>query len=234
MYIAIVGDRRLQELHRQWQELDDGALVLYTLSFFDFKTLLRKETVSKSWRKLCQRTIDAKCGQDGTKAFQSKQELRGAVFKYCKHKATSMEEIACTYGYPIDKWDVSQVEDMTEVFAFMNTFNQDLGSWNVANVTSTTEMFRCARAFNRYISSWDVSNVTHMRSMFDGAVSFNQNIGNWDVSNVTDMAQMFRYAKAFNQDIGSWDVSSVTDMTHMFYGAAAFNQNVSPMFRDAW
>jgi hypothetical protein len=43
-----------------------------------------------------------------------------------------------TYGYPIDqKWDVSQLEDMTEVFEDMETFNKhtlDLGMCPIGQI----------------------------------------------------------------------------------------------------
>jgi hypothetical protein len=47
--------------------------------------------------------------------FQSKQELREAVIKYCEYKAVATQDIACTNGYPIDRWDVSQIENMSKV-----------------------------------------------------------------------------------------------------------------------
>jgi hypothetical protein len=43
-------------------------------------------------------------GKMDAKSFNLTKERREAVFKYCEQKATSMEEIALTYGYPIDKW----------------------------------------------------------------------------------------------------------------------------------
>jgi hypothetical protein len=84
-------------------------MILSTLSFLDVKTFLQREKINKTWRQLCKKTIDDKCGHHGPKAFQSKQELRDVVKKYCNYDAGSMEEIACTYGYPIDKWNVSQI-----------------------------------------------------------------------------------------------------------------------------
>jgi hypothetical protein len=82
---------------------------MYALSFLDVKTLLQKERVSKTWRNHIKEIIDAKCGQDVPKAFQCNHELSNAIAKYCNYEAASMEGIACTYGYPIDKWDVSQI-----------------------------------------------------------------------------------------------------------------------------
>jgi surface protein len=224
---TILADNYRLELQRMWQEQDERALLIYALSFLEFKSLLQKEIVNKTWRQLIKDIIDAKCGQHGPKAFQSKRELRKAVEKYCKYEAASMEEIACTYGYPMDKWDVSQLEDMSGLFGGMDTFNEYIGSWDVSNVTNMNYMFAGARAFNQDIGSWDVSNVTIMFSMFLGASVFDQYIGSWDVSNLTNMSSMFQKATSFNQDIGSWDVSNVRHMNSMFESATSFNQDIA-------
>jgi hypothetical protein len=55
------------------------------------------------------------------------------------------------YGYPIDKWDVSQLEVVTEVFEDMKTCSGYIGSWYVSNMTDITNMFRFASAFNQCI-----------------------------------------------------------------------------------
>jgi surface protein len=181
---------RHQQTEQQWCYLLDDALVRYVLSFLNFTTLLQLVTVSKRWRKHCQETIRNKyCSC--SKAFQCKKELRRAVTKYCTFKAATMEEIAGSYGYPIDSWDVSQITDMSSLFEDMNSFNEHIGSWNVSNVTNMSRMFYNATVFNRKIGSWDTSNVSKMRYMFDAATSFNQEIGSWNVSNVTDMGYMF-------------------------------------------
>jgi surface protein len=52
-----------------------------------------------------------------------------------------MEEIACTYGYPIDRWDVSQVTDMSSLFTNRYSFNEYIESWDVSNVTNMNRMF---------------------------------------------------------------------------------------------
>ncbi|WP_370480287.1 BspA family leucine-rich repeat surface protein [Tamlana flava] len=122
--------------------------------------------------------------------------------------------------------DLSNVFDMSYMFASARSFNQDIGSWDVGNVTDMSYMFASASSFNQYIGNWDVGNVTDMSRMFSHAENFNQNIGNWDVSHVTDMSSMFYWADSFNQDIGNWDVSHVTDMTYMFTAATNFNQDI--------
>jgi surface protein len=274
----IVANVHLQELLSQWQHQDEGALFMHALSFLDVKTLLQKETVNKRWRKLCKETIDAKCGQDRLKAFQSNEELRGAPKNYCKHEATSMEEIACSYGYPMDNWDVSHIQDMSSLFEGMELFNENIGSWDVSMkglcfcllfpiwmsrlcykkktvnkrwrklckkpsmqslVKMDGKLFNPRRNWEkqsrntantkRYgypMGKWEVSHVEDMSALFEDMGIFNEYIGSWDVSNVTNMRYMFEGASCFNQDIGSWDVSNVTDMRCMFYEAGAFNQNI--------
>jgi len=108
-----------------------------------------------------------------------------------------------------------------------NDFNQDISNWDVSNVTDMSEMFAGAKSFNQPIGNWDVSNVTNMAAMFAGAKSFNQPIGNWDVSNLTFTFLMFYKAESFNQPLANWDVSNIHNMMLMFSGAKSFNQPIS-------
>lgn len=106
-------------LCQKWQHLDNSALVVYTLPFFDLPSLLQMEIVSQTWRRCCRRAIDAKLEGNGTgkpKPFETKQELQCVVDQYCSEDPKEMEAMAATYGYPINKWDVSPITDMSELF----------------------------------------------------------------------------------------------------------------------
>ena len=139
----------------------------------------------------------------------------------------NMFKSAGAFNQPLNKWDVSNVTDMSNMFANANLFNQPLDKWDVSNVTNMSGMFDMATSFNQNISKWDVSNVTDMNEMFANAWSFDQPLNNWNVSNVTDMNNMFYNAEAFNQPLDKWDVSNVTNMSGMFEMATPFNQNIS-------
>ena len=131
---------------------------------------------------------------------------------------------ASSFNQDISGWDVTNVTDMSSMFAWATSFNQPIGDWNVSNVTDMSNMFDFATSFNQPISDWNVSNVTNMSNMFNKATSFNQDISKWNVGNVTDMSYMFYDADSFNQPLNNWNVSNVTNMSYMFGGATSFNQ----------
>jgi surface protein len=117
------------------------------------------------------------------------------------------------------------------------TFNQDISNWDVSNVQDMSNMFAVTFLFNKPLSNWErdtstLSNVTNISGMFYTSKLFNQNIGNWDISNVQDMSGMFQSATSFNNggspSISGWSTGNVTDMSHMFDTATGFTQSISP------
>ncbi|WP_434325789.1 BspA family leucine-rich repeat surface protein [Mycoplasma leachii] len=114
----------------------------------------------------------------------------------------------------LDKWDTSNITNMSVMFSVAEKFNQDISKWNTSNVTDISSMFTGAQKFNQDISSWDVSNVTNMHSMFYEAKNFNQNLSSWDASRVINMNGMFYGAKSFNQDLSNWDTRNLSKNVH--------------------
>jgi uncharacterized repeat protein (TIGR01451 family) len=132
-----------------------------------------------------------------------------------------------SFNQSIENWDVSNVNNMSNMFQGCQAFNQPLNNWDVSNVSSMGGMFVGASSFNQPLENWDVSNVTTMYQMFLSATLFDQPLNNWNVSNVTSMWSMFRNTESFNQPLNNWDVSNVTDMFFMFNLANSFNQNIN-------
>ena len=164
-------------------------------------------------------TGDCKCGKN--EVYQMNDEsIRAAV------TALNSGESTATYGR-IACWDTSKVTDMSDLFNYAYTFNQEIGNWNVSSVTDMRAMFDGAKGFNHDIGNWDVSAVTDMSKLFREAAAFNQDISNWDVGAETKMEKVFFGARVFNQGIGDWDVSAVTTFLGMFYNAQEFNQDLN-------
>ena len=125
----------------------------------------------------------------------------------------------------IKYWDVSEITNMSGLFADIKHFNQDISLWDTSKVTNMAWMFSSTISFNQDIGSWNTGAVTNMEFMFKNAAIFNGDIGTWQVTAVIDMEFMFCRATAFNQDIGRWKVDQLTEMGGMFHGATAFNKN---------
>ena len=144
--------------------------------------------------------------------FTTKEELQAAV--------DDLPAAEAAHG-PIAGWDVSRVDDMSELFRDKATFNAQIGGWDTSRVTTMDGTFYDADVFNRPLD-WDTSSVTTMQSTLRGAVTFNAPLV-WDTSKVAMMSDTFGFAGSFNKPL-AWDTSAATSMKEMFYGASLFDQ----------
>lgn len=156
-------------------------------------------------------------------AFSQRDFLKMAIRKYPYplemfnvSKVKNMSNLFLQYEFreedDISQWDVSQVENMSDMF-YESNFDGDISQWDVSNVKNMMRMF-CKSDFNGDISQWDVSNVEYMSAMF-WLSHFDGDISQWDVSKVKNMSGMFSESD-FDGDISEWDVSQVKDMREMF------------------
>ncbi len=142
-------------------------------------------------------------------------------------------------------------EDCTLTYAPM-TFNQNISGWDVSNVTDMSRMFAQGATEYHYAETYDNVSGDYEWSEtyeFDPSVEpnhFNQDISTWNVSNVTDMTDMFlsgAYEQMSGEDVNgdpvesftmgtdfrrspfsyaldSWDMSSVTAAPNMLTGTS--------------
>ncbi|GAA4237345.1 hypothetical protein GCM10022291_23930 [Postechiella marina] len=175
--------------------------------------------------------------QWGTQVWQS----MNLGFYYCEnmeYKATDTPNLSnvtnmsnmfagCNlFNGNINDWDVSNVTNMSYFLIGARSFNQPLNLWNVSNVENMSGMFFSCKEFNQPIGNWTTTSVTNTSRMFNGASVFNDPLNDWDVSKVVDMNQMFANTNAFNQPLNKWDVSQVLDMSEMFQNTMVFNQDI--------
>lgn len=55
---------------------------------------------------------------------------------------------------------------MSHMFLEAKSFNQPLDKWDTSNVIDMSFMFDSAESFNQNLESWNVSKVKNMKSMF--------------------------------------------------------------------
>ena len=128
--------------------------------------------------------------------------------------------------FPLRFIDVSGITDMSEAFRYLEDAEFcGIENWDVSNVIDMSKMFANCTNFSGDVRNWDVSNVENMSGMFNGCTWLNIDFSKWDVSNVTDMHTMFRLCSHFTGfGLNTWDISNVDNMREMFYGDIAIKK----------
>ena len=133
---------------------------------------------------------------------------------------TAIEDVG-----PLATWDVSNVKDVSYLFAECKNLNDldGISNWNTENVTDMEGLFKGTRALTSIdsLADWNTSKVTNMKRLFVeySAITNIDGARNWDTSKVTSMSSMFENAQKITNIDGAmtWDTSSVTDMSNMFH-----------------
>ena len=138
---------------------------------------------------------------------------------------------SCThYGNRLNGWNVGNVSNMRGAFFATDNGQTDaietIATWNVSNVVDFNSTFANCANWKPNISAWNTINATDMGNMFLNARAFNSNIANWNTSNVTNMGNMLGNTTLFNQPIGNWNTANVANMSRMFANARDFNQPI--------
>ena len=157
--------------------------------------------------------------------------------------------------FGIDKWDVSQVTNMSTTFS-QRSPGDLIRNWNTSNVTDMSSMFASSSIggdtlktkvvnlgqANEYIA-WDVSKVTNFTgfSSYGNAGSGTLDISNWQIntSAPVSMGNMFYRGGMPMEDLAkktvtlengtsyeAWNTSQVTNIQGMFYRASTGDLNI--------
>ena len=133
----------------------------------------------------------------------------------------NIEECLNSKNYNLNCIDTSKITDMSYLFKNITLPNNEqiyFDKWNVSNVKDMSYMFYNCGNFDCDLSNWDVSNVTNMYTMFEGCSKFKgKGLENWDVSKVESISYMFFDCINFDCDLSNWNVNNVKNMKRMFY-----------------
>jgi len=86
-----------------------------------------------------------------------------------------------THHFKLDKWNVSNVTTMEDMFR-LSSFNSPLNAWHndIKKVTNMSKMFFCAYYFNQPLDKWRVKHVKNLDKMFP--VHYTQDLSDWMLS----------------------------------------------------
>ena len=82
-------------------------------------------------------------------------------------KDEEYQRVVNTYGYPIGEWDVSKVEDFTDIFGVKDAEEEICPLYACRTKKRVSEKPICK--FNEDISKWNVSNGRYFSRMFQNA-----------------------------------------------------------------
>ena len=146
-----------------------------------------------------------------------------------EHLINNINECIDLGEYNLNVIDVSNIKDMSKLFASVNLdkikrgSKLDISEWDVSNVEFMNYMFSGIKNYKRDvinykdIENWNVSNVINMSGMFDSCKDFNGNLSNWDVSNLRETENMFNRCDHFKgKGLENWNVSNVWNPSQMF------------------
>ena len=130
-----------------------------------------------------------------------------------------------------DDWKVERVADMSGMFQNVSITDTltNFQNWNVRNVVNMDRMFYNAPLgfSGEGLGDWDVSSVRSAEYMFAGALAFNENLSNWDTSSLRNARGMFYAAYGFNSDLSAWNVANIQDAAYMFAHASKYSGYLS-------
>ncbi len=165
-------------------------------------------------------------------------DLSGWTFKKLLYMQSMFENAKKFRGVGLEKWNVSQVVNMSCAFrsakyvndlpvgADVSVFSANLSRWKVDNCQNFAGMFYGCSLFNSDLSKWNVSKAENLSAMFFGCSTFNSDLSAWNVEKVTNMDSIFMDATSFNSDISGWKTSRVQSLYDAFNNAKAFNYSL--------
>ena len=153
--------------------------------------------------------------------------------------------IARNFELEISRWNISQLTDISSMFAYAGTESE---TWNIGNINTQDNIILSDNSTP--YTAWNVSNVEEMDSMFSftapNASEFNLDLSKWDTSNVTTMSGMFQadvinmncYGSSNNrlwkvEGLKNFNVKNVETMSYMFAGLCS-NFISEPLDLSGW
>ena len=140
-------------------------------------TVMSKNYYTRLEDRLKAKRKNEKCNNFKTQysyVFHNKSELQTAIDLWTTSRLTAL----CKYG-KINKWNTSNITDMSFLFYEKFSFNDDISNWDTSNVDNFQGMFQSATSFNQInIRNLVVDSTAVLTNMFINAIELNITIDN--------------------------------------------------------
>jgi len=148
-------------------------------------------------------------------------KVRNMRGMFWENKISSLDALATKMVDGEIRWDVSNVEDMGNMFIYTDLTNINaVGTWDTGKVKNMGSVFNGTDIADLgALQNWNTSEVTNMESIFYGCSNITDinALRNWDISNVTYMSSMFGYTGITSlEPLTDWDTSKATTMRALF------------------
>ena len=128
-----------------------------------------------------------------------------------------------------EQWDVSNVTNMLQTFAFCKKLKElNASGWDVSNVTNMVGTFgQCFDLEKVDTTGWNPVNVTSTQNMFFNGYKLKEVVGSgdWYMPNNTTLYGMFQSCSSLEYlDVTDWDLSSVENMRSTFWSCTSLKE----------
>lgn len=146
-------------------------------------------------------------------SYNGRLNLTGALFERVTD-TSSMFEGATSFNRFISTFSMSNNYNTSNMFLNASSFDNDgslgIRNWDVSQVEDMSGMFAGATSFNRELNEWwdKVGNVVDFSGMFEGS-NYNQDLSAWLPCSASDMSFMFANydpSQSYTYDLSPWSL----------------------------
>lgn len=123
----------------------------------------------------------------------------------------------------LDKWDTSQVTNMSQMFALGSGFDEsnpqylnltNIQNWNTSNVIDMSDMFGPGVSGALDLSKWNMSKVKNISNMFGESNLTSINLSSLNLSNISNIDR-FLPTTLKTLDISNMNLTNVSDFSNI-------------------